>query len=766
MDRSALVVADSGYCCAVESAGGVCGHARALVAELDREVCEAEIRCLLDSDVEGLFGGDAGGLFGEDAETTQGAGTGRVSSAEAAAPAEGRFDVDGDVDGDAVRLGLTVAELAVMEPGPELAAVLAGVDVAGLSRAGQVEVLAAAKRLEAWAAGKAAATAGALSRGSELFTHPEQVARVAGRVVNPTVEEVAMRLAVSRAEAGMLVRVGRGLAGSFTDTADALDSGLVDFRKAAAIVTGLDGSPTEVAWMVEQDVLPQAPGLPAAEITRRVADRVVRVDPVEAAARHARARAGRHVTHTRVLPDGMGSLTAVLPAEDCVLVDQTLTTVAAAARNGGDGRSVDQLRADALVALTRAGILTGATGPHADPETIPALRDTSQVLSVQGVLPGLDARPEADHPDSTDDAKTPSTAPGPGAAREPNGADAGSAESSGAKDGLRSVDVDTGGVGRWGRRKRQTIQGRFPDLPHGRVPEVAVISPLLAALLRHHDDLEDLPVARPRINVTVPIDLLAQAHAALAGETPLGDLGTALPGAPGSSLSTDEKTAPSGEAGRSLPGDPETTTRAADTALPSSVGRALPTGEGTALPGAGTAVGGAEAAVPFEDAAGPVGTLGGYGALNPAQTLALAAGGTWRRLLTDPATGTVLDVGRTRYRPPAGLAEHVRLRDRTCHRPGCTVDAEHCELDHTIARSAHGATAAANLGPLCGRDHALKTVGAMRVTQPTPGLFQWVTPSGHTYRRDTTGTLTFLGLTTPPQQPGETETDDYGDPPF
>ncbi|MFC7404068.1 HNH endonuclease signature motif containing protein [Georgenia alba] len=758
MDRSAVVVADSGYCCAVESAGGICVHARALVAELDREVCEAEIRCLLDSDVEGLFGGDAEGLFGEDAETVEPSRhRGHAGTTRDAEPFEtfGSAGDAGTVDGDAQRLGLTVAELAVMAPGPELAAVLDGAEISGLSRAGQVEVLAAAKRLEAWAAGKAAATAGALSRGSELFTHPEQVARVAGRVINPTVEEVAMRLAVSRAEAGMLVRVGRGLAGSFTDTADALDSGLVDFRKAAAIVTGLDGSPTEVAWMVEQDVLPQAPGLPAAEITRRVADRVVRVDPVEAAARHARARAGRHVTHTRVLPDGMGSLTAVLPAEDCVLIDQTLTGIAAGARNGGDTRNVDQLRADALVALTRAGILTGTTGPHTDPETIPTLRDTNPVLPVQGVLPGLDAR-DGDHAAAIDktskhDARS-GTAGDAGAAgagstgatdgsSDPNaGADAGATGPAGSA--LRSLTLDTAGLagraGRVGRGKRRTIQGRFPELPKGRVPEVAVISPLLAALLRH-ERVEDLPVARPRINVTVPIDLLAQA--VLDDET--------LPDGQGSSLPTRTGTPPPGGQGTTLPGEE---------------GATLPAETDTTA----AAAGGSDAGLPFEDAAGPVGTLSGYGALNPAQALALAAaaGGTWRRLLTDPATGTVLDVGRTRYRPPAGLAEHVRLRDRTCHRPGCTTDAEHCELDHTIARSAHGATAAANLGPLCGRDHALKTVGAMHVTQPVPGVFEWVTPSGHTYRRDTTGTLTFLGLTTPPQQPGETDTDNYGDPPF
>ncbi|NWJ70321.1 hypothetical protein HX744_07205 [Pseudonocardia sp. ICBG1122] len=31
---------------------------------------------------------------------------------------------------------------------------------------------------------------------------------------------------------------------------------------------------------------------------------------------------------------------------------------------------------------------------------------------------------------------------------------------------------------------------------------------------------------------------------------------------------------------------------------------------------------------------------------------ALAAGGVWQRLVTDPLSGTLLDVGRTRYRPP------------------------------------------------------------------------------------------------------------------
>jgi hypothetical protein len=49
---------------------------------------------------------------------------------------------------------------------------------------------------------------------------------------------------------------------------------------------------------------------------------------------------------------------------------------------------------------------------------------------------------------------------------------------------------------------------------------------------------------------------------------------------------------------------------------------------------------------------GQAGELAGYGPVTPDVARALAAGGVWRRLVTDPLSGAVLDVGRTRYRPP------------------------------------------------------------------------------------------------------------------
>ncbi len=127
--------------------------------------------------------------------------------------------------------------------------------------------------------------------------------------------------------------------------------------------------------------------------------------------------------------------------------------------------------------------------------------------------------------------------------------------------------------------------------------------------------------------------------------------------------------------------------------------------------------------------------LTGYGPITAEAALALARDGTWRRIVTDPLSGAVLDVGRTRYRPPVDLDDHVRIRDRACARPGCPTHAEGCDLDHTVDfHRDEGPTAHTNLGPLCRRDHVIKTHGGHRLAQTAPGEFEWTTPTGHRYR--------------------------------
>jgi hypothetical protein len=128
--------------------------------------------------------------------------------------------------------------------------------------------------------------------------------------------------------------------------------------------------------------------------------------------------------------------------------------------------------------------------------------------------------------------------------------------------------------------------------------------------------------------------------------------------------------------------------------------------------------------------------LEGYGPITADVARRLAGHGVWRRILTDPATGAVLDVGRQRYAPPPELADHVIVRDRSCRFPTCTRPAESCDLDHTIPWEHGGTTSAGNLGPVHRGHHNDKTHHGWQLQQPEPGRFVWTAPTGHRYEVD------------------------------
>jgi len=146
--------------------------------------------------------------------------------------------------------------------------------------------------------------------------------------------------------------------------------------------------------------------------------------------------------------------------------------------------------------------------------------------------------------------------------------------------------------------------------------------------------------------------------------------------------------------------------------------------------------------------------IGARSASVPALTAwALAAGGTWRRLITDPASGTVVDVGRTRYRPPAGLADLVRARDRACVFPTCQTPSERCDIDHLTAWSQGGTTSLDNLVVLCQAHHRLKHTPGWALTRDnTSGTLSWHTPDKTVYQRHPDGTITRLPHKTGPHQ--------------
>jgi hypothetical protein len=124
--------------------------------------------------------------------------------------------------------------------------------------------------------------------------------------------------------------------------------------------------------------------------------------------------------------------------------------------------------------------------------------------------------------------------------------------------------------------------------------------------------------------------------------------------------------------------------------------------------------------------------LAGYGPISAETARRLAAAGTWRRLVTDPLTGALLDYGSTTYRPPQELVDHVLARDGCCRWPGCDHPASAGDLDHTIPFP-WGSTAAWDLGPFCKPHHIGKHHSRWKVRQPAPGRFEWISPTGHRY---------------------------------
>lgn len=127
------------------------------------------------------------------------------------------------------------------------------------------------------------------------------------------------------------------------------------------------------------------------------------------------------------------------------------------------------------------------------------------------------------------------------------------------------------------------------------------------------------------------------------------------------------------------------------------------------------------------------GELAGYGPISASAARAIAADGSWRRLVTDPLTGALLDYGRTTYTPPADLAAFVIARDGTCRFPGCGMQAARCDLDHGLPWEDGGSTDRDNVGPLCRRHHRLKTHSGWELRRNADDSVTWTSPAGGIY---------------------------------
>ena len=128
------------------------------------------------------------------------------------------------------------------------------------------------------------------------------------------------------------------------------------------------------------------------------------------------------------------------------------------------------------------------------------------------------------------------------------------------------------------------------------------------------------------------------------------------------------------------------------------------------------------------------GELAGFGPIPASIARELAMDAKWRRFITEPVSGVLLDYGRESYEPPQALVDFLLARDRTCRFPGCRQPARTADIDHAQPWDEGGETSIENLGLLCRRHHRLKTHGNWKLDSYPDGSCEWTSPVGKKYQ--------------------------------
>ncbi|MGF0118634.1 DUF222 domain-containing protein [Promicromonospora sp. Marseille-Q5078] len=214
------------------------------------------------------------------------------------------------------------------------------------------------------------------------------------------VADLATSLRVPEHRAAHLLDTAQTLTSSGTATLEALCRGRIGAAHATAMADTLADIPDAQARAAAQaEALPRAATATLPQFRtylRRARDRA---HPEPFSLRHRRAVERRGV-FVDPAADGMAWLSALLPATTAHAALDRLTTAARTAREGGDRRTVAQLRADACGALLLAGPDDAGTSTGIDSGLVPDLADHARriVPRVQVTVPVLALLDRSDAP--------------------------------------------------------------------------------------------------------------------------------------------------------------------------------------------------------------------------------------------------------------------------------------------------------------------------------------------------------------------------------
>lgn len=207
--------------------------------------------------------------------------------------------------------------------------------------------------------------------------------------------EIAVALGLSEREASRVLEHATLLIEELPCTRAAVADGRLLWESSEVICRTAATLPAASRAAFDERAAELAPALTPTQLRRATARLRDRLHDEPLAVRHLRAREDRAVWITPDI-DGMATLCALLPAPEAVGIGARLDGIARSLREGGDERTLRQLRADALTDILRDGDIAGTTPSNDGPEAatyVPGIRAEVRLTLAASTAVGLDEAP-------------------------------------------------------------------------------------------------------------------------------------------------------------------------------------------------------------------------------------------------------------------------------------------------------------------------------------------------------------------------------------
>jgi hypothetical protein len=267
-------------------------------------------------------------------------------------------------------------------PGMLLAAVVSGVDRTALSGYDLVDLLTAESRLVSHFQARMYATMVEISHrtNAEFGISPE--------AHDEATDEIRAALTLTRRAAETEFNTAWDLIERLPQVGDALNTGDIDLRRARAISHQTGHLDQDTARQASDQILEHAPRLTSGQITARLANICISIDPDSARERYETGLEERRVW-AETNPDGTANhLGLNLPPDRVYQATRRINQIARSLKTTDETRSIDQIRADIYLDLL-CGTRTDQTSPSGHVDITVELNTLAGLDNHPGQLNGM-----------------------------------------------------------------------------------------------------------------------------------------------------------------------------------------------------------------------------------------------------------------------------------------------------------------------------------------------------------------------------------------